>query len=140
MKKGFLILLLLPATIVWSQSKDEKKIVAAVEAFNKALVAADGNTLGRLTADELSYGHSSGRIEDKQTFIDSAVKGTFKFLSIDASNQTIKVANRAAVVRHLFVAKANNNGAPADVRLGVLQVWQKRGGSWKLLARQAVKL
>ena len=140
MKTGLLILLLLPTTFVWSQSKDEKKIASLVEALNKALIAADGNTLKNLTADELSYGHSSGRVEDRQTFLDSAVNGTFKYLSIDASDQTIKVAKDAAIVRHHLVIKANSNGTPTDLKLGVLQVWQKRSGGWKLLARQASKI
>lgn len=140
MKTALLLLLLLPATLVWSQSKEEKKIAAAVEALNKALVAADGNTLKNLVTDELSYGHSGGRIEDWQMFLDSAVNGTFKYVSIDASNQTIKVAKKAAIVRSLLLIKATSNGTPTDLKLGVLQVWQKRGGGWKLLARQAVKV
>jgi hypothetical protein len=40
----------------------------------------------------------------------------------------------------VFNGKGTNNGAPADVKIGILQVWQKKGGAWKLLARQAVKL
>jgi len=139
MKTVLLLLLLLPATLVWSQSKDEKKIAQAVEALNKALIAVDGNTLKSLVTDELSYGHSGGRIEDKKMFLDSAVNGTFKYLSIDASNQTIKVAKKAAIVRNLLLIKANSNGTPTDLKLGVLQVWQKQGKNWKLLARQAVK-
>ena len=139
MKKTVLILLLFSATVATAQSKDETKIAAAVEAFNNALIAGDSNALKKLTANELSYGHSSGRIENRQTFVDSAVQGQLKFVSIVASNQTIKVARHAAIVRHLFVAKANTNGTPADIKLNVLQVWQKRGGTWKLLARQAVR-
>jgi ketosteroid isomerase-like protein len=141
MKKSLLFLLLFSVVMVaQGQSKDEKKVAAAVEALHKALVAADGNTLRNLTVDELSYGHSGGRIEDKKMFLDSAVSGTFRYVSIDATNQTIKVAKKAAVVRHRLSIKANSNGTPTDLNLGVLQVWQKRGGSWKLLARQAVKL
>ena len=131
--------MLLSATLVWGQSKEEK-VTAAVEALNNALVAADSNALVKLTTNELSYGHSSGKVEDQQAFIHNAVNGPFKFLSITATNQIITLAKRNAIVRHLFVGKATNNGAPADVKLTILQVWQKRGNAWKLLARQAVKL
>ena len=140
MKKTLLVLLLLSATMVWGQQREEKKVAAAVEALHKALVAADSNSLIKLTADVLSYGHSSGKVEDQQTFVHNAASGPFKFLSITTSDQTIILSKRNAIVRHVFNAKATNSGAPADVKLGVLQVWQKRGNAWKLLARQAVKL
>jgi hypothetical protein len=138
MKKCLLFLLLFPATIVWSQSNE--KIVAVVDRLNNALVTRDSATLAALTADGLSYGHSSGKVEDRQAFIQAVVNGPFKFQSVSTSDQTVTMAKRTAVVRHTFTAKATNNGAPADVKLGVLQVWQKQGRSWKLLARQAVKL
>ena len=140
MKNYLLVLLLLPATMVWSQSEAEKNVGEAEERWNNALVANDSNTLKNLTVAALSFGHSSGKVEDKQTFINNAVYGTFKFQSIAATDQTILLAKRTAIVRYVLVAKATNNGAPADVKLGVLQVWQKKRGDWKLLARQAVKL
>jgi hypothetical protein len=68
------------------------------------------------------------------------MNGPFRFQSVSTADQTITRAKRTAVVRHTFTAKATNNGTPADVKLGVLQVWQKQGRHWKLLARQAVKL
>jgi len=140
MKGRLLFLLLFPAMLAWSQSKEENKVAAVVDAFNKALVNGDSNTLRKLTADDLSYGHSSGKLEDKQTFVNNAVNGLVKFLSITATDQTIKLAKHTAIVRHLFTAKATNNGTPtADIKIGVLQVWQKRNGGWKLLARQAFK-
>jgi ketosteroid isomerase-like protein len=137
MKKYLLFVLLFPATMAWSQLN---KIAATVERFNAALVARDSAALVSLTMDGLSYGHSSGKVEDKQAFIQTVVNGPFKFQSITTADQTITLAKRTAVVRHTFTAKATNNNAPADVKLGILQVWQKKGRSWKLLARQAVKL
>lgn len=140
MKKYLLFLLLLPATIAWCQSGEEKKIAAAVEALNNALVAADSSALKNLTVAALTFGHSSGKVEDRQTFINNAVNGPFKFLSIAATDQTVTRAKRTAIVRHVLQAKATNNGTPTDLKLGVLQVWQKDRGGWKLLARQAFKL
>ena len=140
MKKSVLFLLLFATNICFGQSKDETKITAAVTRLNNALVAADSTTLDAVTLAALSYGHSNGKIEDKQTFVHNAITGPFKFLSIVATDQTISIVKHDAIVRHIFTAKATNNGAPADVKLSVLQVWQKRGGAWKLLARQAVKI
>jgi ketosteroid isomerase-like protein len=139
MKKCMLILWLFPATLVWSQS-DDGKVAAVVERLNNALVAADSATLVAITSEDLTYGHSSGKVEGKNAFIDAVLNGPFKFQSISTADQTVTFTKRTAIVRHTFTGKATSNGAPADVKLSVLQVWQKQGRNWKLLARQAVKL
>jgi ketosteroid isomerase-like protein len=43
-------------------------------------------------------------------------------------------------VRHLWESESETDGKPASVRIGVLQVWQKQDGNWKLLARQGYSL
>lgn len=123
-----------------AQSKDEKEVASAVEKFNKAMVDADRKVLENITADNLSYGHSSGKVETKAEFVDAVANGPFDFLTLDAEDQTIEMAGDIAVVRHIFVSKAKNNGNPVDVRIGNVLVWQKQKGQWKLLARQAYKL
>jgi len=61
------------------------------------------------------------------------------FVTIDLSNQTISISDNVALVRHKLDAKTNNDGVAGEAHLLVLLVWQKKGGQWKLLARQAVK-
>jgi len=50
------------------------------------------------------------------------------------------VAGDAAVVRHIYASEFETGGKPANIRIGILAVWQKQDGSWKLLARQGYKL
>jgi ketosteroid isomerase-like protein len=45
-----------------------------------------------------------------------------------------------ALVRHKLFGDSNSGGKPSEVKLGVLLVWQKQQGKWRLLARQAYKL
>ncbi len=54
-----------------------------VEAFRLAQIAADPKALGALCADEVSYSHSNGKVEDKATFVTNATDGKSKFLSIE---------------------------------------------------------
>src|SRR5688572_14323986 len=58
-----------------SQTGKEGAVTAAVEAFRKAMVAGDRSALEKLTADELTYGHSSARLEDKAQFVESLADG-----------------------------------------------------------------
>ena len=128
------------ATGVLAQSKEELAVTAAVESLRKAMIDGDKTGLQDITADQLSYGHSSGKVEDKTTFIDNIATGKSDFVTIDLTNQTIAIAGDAAIVRHVLTATTNDNGTPGNVKLSILLVWQKQKGQWKLLARQAVKV
>jgi ketosteroid isomerase-like protein len=122
----------------FAQSKDETAVATAVENLRKAMVDGDRAALDKCTAPELSYGHSGGTVETKEEFIDGITSGRSDFVTIDLTNQTIKVVGDVGIVRHVLTAKTNDNGKPGNVKLAILTIWQKRGGQWKLLARQAV--
>ena len=142
MNKIFFIILsfFFPAIVLHAQSKQENEVAASIDALYKAMVDADKNALENLTAGELSYGHSSGKVEDKAAFVEGLLKGPFDFLTIDISDQTIKLVEKTAIVRHTFSSKILNKGSPDALKLAILLVWKKQKGKWKLLARQAVKI
>jgi hypothetical protein len=121
-------------------SNDEKGVATAVEVLRKAMVDGDKKALESVAAEELSYGHSSGRVEDKASFVTSLTNGTSDFVSINIADQTIKITGNTAIVRYKMTGDTNDNNKPGTVNLGVLLVWQKQKGQWKLLARQAFKL
>jgi len=123
-----------------SSPEDEAAVAAAVESLNKAIVDPEKQQLENLASDALSYGHSGGKVQNKVEFADDLVNGPFDFQSINIVDQTISVSADNAIVRHTFTAKATNAGVPTDVNIGILMVWRKEGGDWKLLARQAFKL
>ncbi|MBL6456202.1 nuclear transport factor 2 family protein [Belnapia sp. T6] len=124
-----------------AQSADQAALTQAVDALNKAMVDVDQAKLDALTADELSYGHSAGRIETKRQFIDYLVSRQSAFRFINTSDQTISVVGTDAIVRHIFVAETTDPaGKVTPVRIGILQVWTRRGSDWRLLARQAYRL
>lgn len=127
-------------TLSFGQTKDEKAVSDAVEQLRNAMVNADKVSLEKLTDEKLSYGHSSGAIDDKKQFVDKLVSGASDFVSIDLSEQTISISDKVAIVRHTLKAKTNDGGKPGEVHLKILLIWQKAKGGWKLLARQAVRV
>ena len=44
------------------------------------------------------------------------------------------------IVRHTLTGETERDGKTTPVKIGVLIVWHKQEGTWKLLARQAVRL
>ncbi|MBC7849904.1 MAG: nuclear transport factor 2 family protein [Chitinophagaceae bacterium] len=122
-----------------AQSNKQKSVESAIEQLRKTMIEPNKKQLESIVADELSYGHSSGAIDSKEVFIDKLVSGKSDFVTIELSNQTIRITGNTAIVRHTLEATTNDNGQPGKVSLKVLLVWQKSGNGWKLLARQAVK-
>ena len=121
-----------------TQTGKEGAISAAVEALRKAMIAGDKDVLDKLSLPELSYGHSSGRLENKAEFIEALVSGKSGFSAIELSDQSVNVVDKVALVRHLFNGKRKADGS--NMKLSILTVWLDRQGEWKLLARQAAKL
>ena len=124
---------------VFAQSRDEQSVAAAVESLRKALIDPNKATLDALVLDDLTYGHSSGVIQDKAAFEEALLNKSSDFVTIDLSLQTIKVVGNTAWVRHILSATTNDGGKRGSTKLSVLLVWVKQKGVWRLLARQAVK-
>lgn len=125
---------------VLAQSKDETAVAAAVETLRKAMVDGDRTALDKIATAELTYGHSSGKLEDKVAFVEAIASGKSDFVTIDLTEQTITVSGDVAIVRHKLAGTTNDGGKPGTVNLAILTVWKKQGKEWKLLARQAVKI
>jgi len=131
---------LLGSSAALADASDEAAVKDSVEALRRALLAADKAQLEQLAAAQLSYGHSSGKVQNKAEFVDGVMtrKGVVK--SLDFPELTVALAGDAAIARHLYVSESETDGKPNNVRIGVLAVFQKQDGTWKLLARQAYKL
>jgi ketosteroid isomerase-like protein len=123
-----------------AQGKAGQSVAAAVESLKKAMIDGDSLSLSGITDNDLFYGHSGGKIEDKATFISNIVSGKSDFVTIDLADQTITVKGNTAIVHHILSATTNDSGKPGTVKLAILLVWVKDGRGWKLLARQAVKV
>lgn len=122
------------------ENKEAAAVADAVIELTKAMLAADKVKLESLLADQLSYGHSSGLVQDKAAFVDAIVSKKTVYKSIELSKQTIVIAGNDAIVRHSWMSESGSGDDNWTIsKLGVLQVWQKQGSAWKLLARQAFK-
>jgi ketosteroid isomerase-like protein len=119
---------------------DDSAVTDAVEELRKALLAADKAKLDALTAAQLSYGHSSGVVQNKAEFIDGVMGRKSVVKSLTFPEVKVALAGDAAISRHLYVSESEQDGKTTNIKIGVLAVWQKQDGGWKLLARQAYKL
>ncbi|PRY54355.1 uncharacterized protein DUF4440 [Arcticibacter pallidicorallinus] len=135
----FLAILMFANITVYAQSKSEKQVAAAVEFLKKAMIDGSRESLEAIAGEKLSYGHSGGKVENKAEFVEAIASGKSDFVSIDLKDQTIQVSGKTAIVRHTLTGKTNDKGVPGNVNIHILTVWQKTGGKWVMIARQAVK-
>ena len=122
-----------------AESVDEAAVAQAIEALRKAFFGQEKTQLEALCADELSYGHSDGRVENKAQFINGVMTGKATLTSLTLSDHTITIVGTTAVARHTWASESETDGKATSTKIGVLQVWQKQDGAWKLLARQSVR-
>ena len=120
-----------------AESADEAAVRKAIDDLTKAMMAADKAKLEALVADQLSYGHSAGKLETKKEFVDVIAGKKTIYKSITLNDPTVSVSGNNAIARHVFVVETETDGKPATAKVSVMQVWVKDGGAWKLLARQA---
>src|SRR5690606_26280533 len=136
-----LFVFLIMSSASFAQSAPEKEVATAVESLRKIMVDPDKAALEKITHAKLSYGHSSGKIDDQNAFIQALLTKESDFTSITLSDQTIKISGDVAIVRHKLSGKTHDKGKdPGTVNLGVMLVWTRVGGEWKLLGRQAYKI
>jgi Domain of unknown function (DUF4440) len=123
-----------------SESADEAAVKKATDDLYKAFQAADEAKLDALLVDQLSYGHSDGRIDTKGTLIDSYVGPKKPIVkSIVITEPTVSVVGNNAIARHTAAFEWEADGKPGSAKVAVMQVWTKDVGTWRLLARQTFR-
>jgi len=120
-------------------AQNQKELEKTLEEFRSAFIHPDESTLLLLTSKDLTYGHSSGVIENQAEFIEALVNGPTKYLTLATNDQTIHFVDNIALVRQNFLAEIKNGQNLSKLDLGVLLIWKKENSGWQLLARQGFK-
>jgi ketosteroid isomerase-like protein len=120
---------------------DDDAVLKNVETFRAAQAAGNADQIAPLLAEDLSYSHSSGAVDDKAKLLSGIANANYKWTSLEYRNATVKVVGSAAIVRFTFVGEQEfTDGKKVPQNLAILMNWQKQGGEWKLLSRSATKL
>lgn len=125
---------------VHAASGDDELVGPAVEAYRKAMLTRDKAALDALTLPLVSYGHSSGKIQNKAEFIAGAIDPKTTTKSLEFTDTWNEVAGDNAISRFIWNSETEADGKTSQTKIGVMLVWQRQSGAWKLLARQAYKV
>lgn len=116
-----------------------KDVEQAVDHLTQAMLKKNIPELNKLTADNLTYGHSSGTIQNKKEFIADIETGKSAFKTLEMQKQTITLSGDTALVRNHFSAQALKGTEVVPTEIENFQIWQKQNGQWLLIGRQAFR-
>lgn len=143
MKKLFFLFLFAAVyTSSFAQNAKEEAVWQRVGVLTDAVFGKkDSLVLVDLVSSKVTYGHSTGLIENKATMIKNAVGNKGSYKNVELERISISVDDKAAVLRHnLRGVSVDAAGAESPLNIQILQVWKKEKGKWRLWARQAVKI
>src|SRR6266478_3925279 len=141
MKQTIWILLCAAAlSAAGTDSKAEKDVMAAMDAWKHATMKKDGAALEKLLHPDLTYSHSNGHNQTKADVVQSVTTGKATTTGIDFSEPTVRVYGNTAMVRCKVDMTNSTDGKSTTARLNILHVWLKGPQGWQMVARQATKL
>ena len=100
----------------------------------KAMYDGDADALGALLHDGLTYTHSSGAVDSKESYTRGVREKLWHYQSIKASDATVSIAGSAALVHCRLHIDVTVGGVPKVVDSIALDVWVDDGGGWKCIA------
>ena len=117
--------------------------VVDLTALTRARIAADFKAdraaLDRLLADDVSYGRSSGVLDNKKAVLaEVGPGGPYELDYLTGDSLVARRFGTAGVVNGIMNVKLK--AQPAPYRIRFTDVWALEGGHWRLVAFQATRL
>lgn len=100
----------------------------------EALVAGDLEELDRLFADDMTYTHSNGMVDTKQSYLGALRDGVFRYLDIDVAEPATRDFGSTVVVTGTAVATSESAHGRLVSPLRYTGVWSQQDGDWQFVA------
>jgi hypothetical protein len=117
-----------------SAPEDVRAVLAAEDRRYRAMLDADLATLDEVSADELSYAHSSGARDTKGEYLGKVRSRYYVYRQIDHPVERVEVVGDTAIVVGRMTADLDVDGVPKTIDNLALAVWTRASGAWRLLA------
>jgi hypothetical protein len=110
-----------------------EQILALEQRRFKAMCDGDAAALGALLHDGLTYTHSSGTVDSKESYTRGIREKLWDYQGIEASDAKVSIHGGAALVHCRLRIDVKVGGVPKIVESVALAVWVDDGG-WKCIA------
>jgi ketosteroid isomerase-like protein len=106
-----------------------------------AMIRQDVATLASLLAGDLSYTHSDGRTDTKESFLNLIAAPALRYLGVDYANREVLDCGDAAIVRGTARMKLlREPGGRENYVVLFLNVWARRDGRWQMVSWHATRV
>ncbi len=111
----------------------KEQILALESRRFKAMCAGDADALDELFHDDLTYTHTSGRVDSKASYTQGIREKHWIYQSIDSSDETVSVYGGTALIHCRLRINLKLDGVPKTIESVATTVWVDDGG-WKCIA------
>ena len=112
----------------------DEEILACEAELRQAQLAGDVAVLDRLLDDRLLFTNIDGTLAGKSDDLSLHRSGRLRITKMDPSDMRVTHLGDTSVVSVRMDAEAVINNAPVSATLRYTRVWNKRSGSWRLVA------
>jgi ketosteroid isomerase-like protein len=121
-------------------SAAESEVLRADDRRFEAMRKADWAALDAALADDLTYVHSSARLESKKEHLTNLRAGKPHYRGIAPRDRHARVHGDVGIVNGVSEMHVENAGKEQRFTVRYLAVYTKVGGQWRMLAWQSTRL
>jgi uncharacterized protein (TIGR02246 family) len=117
------------------------EVMALEERRRQALLAGDLPALLQLLAADMTYVHSTGACDRRDSYLAKLAGGSLRYLELDFAELQVQVLTQAATVTGRMTAAISKDGQRKHVTSLFMTVWARGvDGEWRLHAHQGTPL
>lgn len=121
-------------------AETKKDIVALDQAWRQAILAKDAAALEKMLADDLVYGHATGIVDTKATYIAKVTSGKQLYKTLEQRKVTVNLYGTSALTHSWMHVTGVNQDGPFDDKVMLIHFWVKQTGTWRLVGHQTTKV
>jgi hypothetical protein len=120
--------------------KTANAIIALDSQRADAQVKGDFATLDRVLADDLTYIHASGLVQNKAEFLADLKSGKRTYTSIKTSDVNVRLLKGTAIITAGSEIRVVHEGKENALSVRVTEVYALRKAHWQLIAYQSTRV
>jgi ketosteroid isomerase-like protein len=106
----------------------------------EAMQRGDGAVLDQVLADDLTYVHSTARLESKAEHIANVTAGKPHYRGIAPRERQVRVHGGVGIVNGISEMRVERDGKEQRFTVRYLAVYARTGDSWRLIAWQSTRV
>lgn len=106
----------------------------------EAMVKADLTTLETILAKDLTYTHSNGKVDTKESLLEALKTGAMKYVSVAFTDPKYQVYGNTVITTGVAEVKVQNGANEVAFKARFIEVWTRQRNEWRFAAWQTTRL